>query len=78
MPARSASKKPVSKVVATVKPHAEVYASIAYAAAAAHSASYMKELPSWYGTVMFFVCIAALIFGFGWGAYRLIRPRSGN
>ena len=53
----------------------EVLLSLTYAGTAVHSVGYVKDLPEPYGAILFGVCIAAIIFGFGWGAFRLVKPR---
>jgi hypothetical protein len=58
-----------------LKPQAETYAGIALATSAAHAADWIKDVPPPQVTLMLWVCLAALAFGFVWAAYRLIWPR---
>lgn len=53
----------------------EVLLSLTYAAAAAHCATLVKDLPNPYADILLGVCVAAVAFGFGWAAFRLVRPR---
>jgi hypothetical protein len=59
-----------------VAKYAETGAGIALATGAAHAADWIRNVPSPQAGVMPWACAATLIFGFGWGAWRLVVPRS--
>jgi hypothetical protein len=58
-----------------LKSHADTYAGVALATGAAHAADWIRNVQSPPFDVMLWACVAALVFGFFWAAYRLVKPR---
>ncbi len=57
------------------RPFADVYAATSFASAGAFAGTYVGDYPSPLGNILPYVCAVVMIFGFSWGAFRLIRPR---